>query len=178
MKFQKYWNVAKGGSDRNDLLKDAMDIFLDSLTQIATLPNYVCHDYIYTHAAYRHFQILILLIHTNRKLYPLPVLKKIYKLSRTRKLSFPKQKPNFQKALPCLERAVLLFKQMFVHPDFGSKSNYSTSEYLKLSFCFTWPWNNSALFHREERMEGGGALEDLRKSYFYHFSPHPIQGHY
>lgn len=178
MKSQKYWKAARGGSDRNYFLKEVMDIFLDSLTQIATLLNCVHHGHIYTQAAHRYSQILILLIHTNRELYPLPFLKQIFKLSRTRKLSFPKQKLNFHKALPFLERAVLLFKQMFVYPDFGTRSNSRTSEYLKPSFWFKWSWNNSALFHREQRMEGGGALEDLRKSYFYHFSPCPIRGLY
>lgn len=57
----KYWNVAKGGSDRNYFLKKAMYIILDSLTQIATLPNHVCHGHTYTRAAHRYFQILILL---------------------------------------------------------------------------------------------------------------------
>lgn len=44
MTFHKYWNVAEGGSDRKYFLKEAMDIFLDSLTLIAPLPNSVHHS--------------------------------------------------------------------------------------------------------------------------------------
>lgn len=72
----------------------------------------------------------------------------------------------------------LLFKQMFVYPDFGTRSNQGTSEHSKPSFGFKWPWNNRAVSHREQRMQGGGALEDLRKSCFYHFCSCHIYGHY
>lgn len=109
-----------------------MDVFLDSLPEIATLPNHVCHGHTHTDTSKFSF-----CSPTPTGALPTATPSANIQTDQDKEIEFAKTKAELPEstalsAQQCLSSFLfLLFKQTFVYPDFGTRSNYRTAEHSK-----------------------------------------------